>query len=255
MFEVDKDKNQRNYTKKGGTIVYEPGPNWNALKTEAVRKGYRLNVYGPPAHPTVNEVLASLSTAEVTLFIGHGAGTAKGTKWISNELQLSDGMIRSPDGLYQGKWNANKLTPKDATPPAKVKTNRVTGLFTCNSDTELPTAFDIPSDSELITNDGGKDGMTRVGTLEQAAYDFIRRYMSSGGKVHQAMATAQATFTRKGARFASDDDGDTLHAHGPAGAGSPAPGAAPGASPAPPVPPRGAAPSPPPSGAPPGRTR
>ena len=39
---------------------------------------------------------------------------------------------------------------------------------------EMPNAFDLAPGSHLITNDGGKDGLTRIGTLEWGAAEFVR---------------------------------------------------------------------------------
>jgi hypothetical protein len=131
-----------------------------------------------------------------------------------NLLRLDDGLIQSHDGVLKAKWSEDGSTfyPDKGATWAKLKANKVTGLFTCNSDKELPNAFDVPTDSHLLTNDGGADGETRIGTLEQAAYDFIRSYALSGGDVTKATAAAQATFVLKGEKFAGDK-GDKLHLH------------------------------------------
>jgi len=201
----------RNSLTVKGKKTIEKGPDWEALKVEVARKGYTLIVNGPPSNPAVSEVTNSLSTAGVTVFVGHGSSVATGgSQFVSGQLKLADGMINSPDGLYQGKWSGRELTPDAGTTPAKVRINKVTALFTCNSHAALPKAFEIPEDSALITNDGGTDGLTRIGTLEQGAYAFVRRYVSSGGSTAKAMEKAQITFVSKGKEYLGDRK-DKLH--------------------------------------------
>jgi len=117
-------------------------------------------------------------------------------------------MIASPNGLYQGKWNGGTL--KESTKPAKVTLTNVTGIFTCNSYTKLPDAFDQQTGSHLVTNDGGPDGMTRVGTLELGAAEFVKEYARTKGDVSRAMRKAQVLFIAKAEEW-KKDKGDTLH--------------------------------------------
>jgi hypothetical protein len=211
----------RTVTRGGKTTVVgkflEPGPLWSHLKAELGSKGYTLNVVGPgdpPVKPTVREVSASLSSAEVTVFVGHGAGDTSAPHFVAVQLLLNDGLIQSPDGMLTAKWGADGHTffPDPNGALGKVKVKNVTGVFTCNSDEKLPAAFDVAEGGLLITNDGGADGETAIGTLEQAAYDFVRTYALNSGNVHQAMAAAQATFRQRAKRIPMDT-GDTLHEH------------------------------------------
>jgi len=91
----------------------------------------------------------------------------------------------------------------------KLTINKVTGIFTCNSTDKLPDAFDLPPGSNLITNDGGPDGLTRVGTLELGAAEFVRWYGLTKGDVRRSMSKAQFVFTQKGDVWPSDK-GDKL---------------------------------------------
>jgi hypothetical protein len=218
---TDRNGFTRTVTRAGKTTVVgtvlEPGPPWSHLKAELAAKGYTLNVVGPgdpPPKPTVQQVSASLSSAEVTVFVGHGGGDTSAPHFVADQLLLNDGLIQSPDGMLTAKWSADGHTyfPDPGGAWGKVKVKNVTGVFTCNSDEKLPQAFDVPEGGHLITNDGGADGETRIGTLEQAAFDFVRTYGLSSGNVPQAMAAAQATFRAKGKTFAKDK-GDALHDH------------------------------------------
>src|SRR5262249_21913147 len=116
-----------------------------------------------------------------------------GSKFITHMLELNDGVITSPDGIFVGQWKRRKAV-----------VNKVTGLFTCNS-TEMIDAFAFPLGSHLIVNDGGDNGLTRVGTLELGAAEFVKRYGLSNGDIEGSMKTAQ----EKGRKF-KGDKGDTL---------------------------------------------
>jgi hypothetical protein len=178
---------------------------------EIGRNGYTLTIHGPSIHPTVNEIEQSMKTAEVTLLVGHGSGgtdtSGPSPKWISTQIKLDDGMISSPDGIFKGKWNGGTLDNPQK--EGKVAINKVTGIFTCNSTDKLPSAFNLPAGSHLITNDGGADGVTRVGTLELGAAEFVKEYARTKGDVSKAMSKAQVLFTQKGAGY-NVDKGDTL---------------------------------------------
>jgi hypothetical protein len=201
-------RNSHNKT-VGKTVVttVEPGPNWERISGDLRSKGYTLIVHGPSFQPSVQNIQDSMQNAEVTLFVGHGVGTTVGSKFISTKIALKDGMIKSPDGMFTGTWNADTL--ENRTPVGKLKINRVTGIFTCNSTDKLPDAFYLPPGNHLITNDGGPDGDTRIGTLELGAAEFVTWYARTEGNVRTAMSKAQFQFTLKGGGFASDK-GDTL---------------------------------------------
>ena len=206
MFEPS-DRNTMT-TKKVTTT--ESGPNWTWIANHVAKSGYTLKVHGPSVHPSLKDIQDSMSTAEVTLLVGHGAATpggAAGPKWVTDQITLTDGMIRSPDGAYVGKWNGSTLDGAKNT--GKLTINKVTGMFTCNSTDEMPKAFDLPEGSHLVTNDGGGDGFTRIGTLELGAAEFVKEYVRKKGDVSKAMAKAQHLFIRKGRRYAGDK-GDTL---------------------------------------------
>ena len=182
-------------------------PNWKSIGVELRRKGYELTVYGPSINPAVQDIQDSMSNAEVTLLVGHGAVTpsaAGGSKWITDQIKLKDGFLRSPDGVFTGKWNGGKLEePKNS---GKLKINKVTGVFTCNSTDKMPDAFDLQPGSHLITNDGGEDGLTRVGTLEWGAAEFVLEYVRKKGNVSKAMNKAQVKFKERGEKYKGDAD-------------------------------------------------
>jgi len=204
------EPSDRNFEIKKKIKTMEKGPDWKSIGVQLRRMGYELTVYGPSIHPTVQDIQDSMSNAEVTLIVGHGAvtpGATPGAKWITDQIKLKDGLVRSPDGVYTGKWNGGSLD--DAKNAGKLKINKVTGIFTCNSSDKMPDAFDLPTDNHLITNDGGKDGFTRVGTLEQGAAEFVLEYVRKKGNVSKAMSKAQVLFRKKGERY-SGDAGDVL---------------------------------------------
>lgn len=185
-----------------------PGPNWNGLVGDAKKGGYQLTVSGPAFKLSVKVISDSFANSEATILVGHGGGSFQGKKFVSSQIKLSDGLVLSPDGLYEVSWSGNVFTPIKK-PTSKIKINRVTGLFTCNSHETLPQAFDIPSGDSLVTNDGGTDGETRIGTLENCAFAFVKGYVGSKGDVTKSLAKAQAVIKASGKGFANDK-GDKL---------------------------------------------
>src|SRR5262249_56977887 len=106
------DPSDRNFEIKNKKKTVEKGPNWEAIKVELTRRSYDLTVYGPPYHPTVQDVQDSMSSAEVTLLVGHGGGTAgtpAGGEWNTDQIMLHDGLIRSPGGGFIAKWHGSTL--------------------------------------------------------------------------------------------------------------------------------------------------
>lgn len=194
---------------KPGKPKLLPGPDWKGLVASVSKTAFKLNVTGPSYKPNVADLKASLGSSEVTILVGHGAGSMQGQKWVSNEIKLSDGWIVSPKGLSEGTWNGNVFTPADpAAKPVKLKTNKVTGVFTCNSHDTLPQAFDVPAGNTIVTNDGGKDGLTRVGVLEKASFAFVKEYVATKGDVGKATAKAQVEFNNS--KVAGDQDDKIL---------------------------------------------
>jgi hypothetical protein len=207
------ERNQRNsYTYQGVTTI-GPGPDWLGLIAELEAKGYDLTVDGPPAAPTVQDLTDSLKTAAVTVFVGHGIGSKHGERFVATQVKLVDGLIQSSDGILKAKFSKDGKTyyPDSGATWEKIQVSNVTAVFTCNSDSELPRAFEQNPGSYLVTNDGGKDGVTRIGTMEQAAYDFVRTYASTG-QPQAAVQAAQKTFDTLGKRYAADR-GDTVRSN------------------------------------------
>lgn len=206
------DRNTYTWTSEGKSYSKVlPGPDWVGMASDAAKLGFKVNVSGPSFQLTAAGFTASLKNSEGTILIGHGHGSVVGKKWITSKLFLSDGMIYAPDGMYEGTWTGMTLTPsKDHPKASRVTTNKVTGVFTCNSHDVLPKAFDIGKDSVMITNDGGGDGFTRVGTLENTGFAFVQTYVSSKGDLQKAVAKAQAVLKASGEKFAGDK-GDTLN--------------------------------------------
>jgi hypothetical protein len=101
----------------------------------------------------------------------------------------------------------------EATP---VSSTRVVGLF-CNSTDVLSSGF---PNQTVVSNDGGPDGLTTVGTLQQSAFGFVGPYVDTGGNVNAAVATGQRVINNASNRVVNDpaangtratNAGDTLH--------------------------------------------
>lgn len=207
------DKGDRNTitTRSGGKTVTKaiPGPSWGWLVGKAAKKGFRINVFGPAFRPSASAFTDSLKNSEVTILIGHGGGNFVNKKWVSSQVELADGMVVTPNdanlkpGLYITK---DGKTVSQSAPP---KINKVTGIFTCNSHDVLPKAFEIPEGDVLITNDGGDDGLTRVGTLENTGFAFVEAYINSGGDVKGSVQDAQRQLDQ-GSQAKTDKDLGTI---------------------------------------------
>ena len=193
-----------------------PGPDWKTLTKQAKKHGFTLNVHGPMSKVDSATISTSFQSSDLTVIVGHGGGSMEGTKWVSNQIKLTDGVIiapddRTPGGLHVGQWEGGTLKPLPSSPaPARPDINDVTALFTCNSHDRMRDMFNIPAGSSLVTNDGGSDGLTRVGTLEHAAAAFVGKYMSTKGDVKKAVAHAQGVFSEAGKAY-SKDKGDKIH--------------------------------------------
>ncbi|HYP14120.1 MAG TPA: hypothetical protein VEQ63_09365 [Bryobacteraceae bacterium] len=213
MFTADERNTLTTTVGKKRKVVLSKGPNWQGLIRVAKKAEITLNVYGPSKSVNAQAITDSFAKSSATIIVGHGAGSIVGKNWVSNQIKLSDGTIIAPDGtspggLVVGNWEGGRLTPASSAAPVKPKINDVTGLFTCNSHDKLRDMFDVPAGSELVSNDGGKDGFTRIGTLEQAAYEFIESFIRNGN-VSKSAAKAQAVFKRSGEVF-QGDKGDTI---------------------------------------------
>jgi len=198
----------RNSQTKDKKKTIEPGPSWKSIDVELRKNGYTLIVHGPDFHPSVQQIQDSMRNAEVTILVGHGASMVNSAKFISDHIDLSDGVIVSPTGVLVAKPNANG-GPAQRTPIGKLQINKITGVFTCNSTDKMPDAFDLPPGSHLVTNDGGAEGLTRIGTLELGAAEFVRWYGLTKGDPKRAMSHAQSVFTEKG-KVWPRDKGDKL---------------------------------------------
>jgi hypothetical protein len=169
--------------------------------------------------PSVAALTDSLKNSEATILIGHGVGNYVNKKWVTSQLDLTDGTVFAPSadtdgpaGLYVTKDD------KKVSQNVRPKVNKVMGVFTCNSHDLLPKAFEIPSGDVMITNDGGVDGVTRVGTLENTGFAFVESYLGSNGKVQEALTMAQKELDRGSQdkkngtiKGSAVDKGDALH--------------------------------------------
>lgn len=186
------------------------GPDWASIKKIAAKKGYTINIHGPSSYPAIETIQLSAKNAEVTLLVGHGTGTDDQTndqKFVTNIVKLSDGIIHDSRGLVRGTWKDKIFDAENN--EGKLKINKVFGVFTCNSSDEMRAAFEVPEKSYLITNDGGPDGLTRAGTLELGAAEFVEVYVTRNGMVRPALDAAKKVFKKIGEKY-PQDRGDAL---------------------------------------------
>lgn len=93
----------------------------------------------------------------------------------------------------------------------------VVGLFTCNSTDVLSSGF---PNQTVVSNDGRRDGLTTVGTLQQSPFGLVGTYVDTGGNVNAAVATGQRVINNASNRVVNDpaangaqatNAGDRLH--------------------------------------------
>jgi hypothetical protein len=81
-------------------------PKWDLLTSGAWNRGYALTVSGPSRTPSSKNIQDSMRDAEVTLLVGHGQNPdpIHGSKWVTDRIILSDGLIKNSEGIVVGKW-------------------------------------------------------------------------------------------------------------------------------------------------------
>ena len=180
--------NFRNFvTNAAGKVTRAPGPNWNNLKSAASKSGFNVSIHSGESF-TASDIASSTKNALVTLIIGHGAqdralsGEAGAKKWVSTHLVIKNEAI-TPSGVVN-------LTDGSTSAPLPEVSGTLC-LLTCNSSDRLGNSFSMLSGSTLVTNDGGRDGLTSIGTLEQAAFAMIS-VIVSGGSMEEAVRAGQA---------------------------------------------------------------
>jgi RHS repeat-associated protein len=184
----------------------QSGPNWSGLQASAARSGFDVNVHAAGSF-TIQDVATSVNTAEATVVIGHGRG-------YNDAVPLGDGSyarrhvtthIEAPGGQIN-EFGVVPTANGQATGPAgpKPTANAATCLLLCNSADKLPNAFSIKAGSALVVNTGRADGLTRVGTLEQAGFALVGTYVRTGGNVQRSTASGQRVITNSPVK--SDQD-------------------------------------------------
>ena len=183
----------REYTKTRKGRVYDKGPDYDGLQERGRKAGFNVVVHDLSGS-TTTAVTNSLQTAEVTSIVGHGSGPTMGGKFTAVAVSLNGGEI-GPGGVRTTTTNASgTITPVGPKTNPPVDNNIVTGLFTCNSADQLPKAFDtanLLTNQSMVVNTGGNNGLTTVGTLENANYAFVDTYIKTNGNVQTSAAAAQ----------------------------------------------------------------
>jgi len=180
----------REYTKTRKGRVYDKGPDYDGLKERGRKAGFNVVVHqlsGSDAQTVTN----SLMTSEVTSIVGHGAGPTVG-KFTAVAVPLNGSEI-GPGGVRPTTTDSHgTITPVGPQTDPPMVNATVTGLFTCNSADKLPQQFTLlDTNQSMIVNTGGNDGLTTVGTLENANYSFVDTYIATNGNVTKSTEAAQ----------------------------------------------------------------
>jgi hypothetical protein len=183
----------REYRDYGNRRVYDKSPDYEGLKERGRKAGFNVVVHDLSGS-TTTAVTNSLQTAEITSIVGHGSGPTMGGRFTAVAVSLNGGEI-GPGGVRTTTADARgTVTPVGPKTDPPVDNNTVTGLFTCNSADQLPKAFDTANlftNQSMVVNTGGNNGLTSVGTLENANYAFVDTYIKTNGDVKTSVAAAQ----------------------------------------------------------------
>lgn len=192
-----------------------PPPDWGKLQENAAKAGYTVNVH-QLSESTPEAVANSFKNAELTVIVGHGIDLdpQNPNKFTADAAAISGGLV-SVGGIQPATAQGGlMIATGEATP---VSGTGVVGLFTCNSTDVLSSGF---PNQTVVSNDGGSDGLTTVGTLQQSAFGFVGTYVDTGGNVNAAAATGQRVINNASNRVVNDpaangaratNAGDTLH--------------------------------------------
>ncbi|MBN8733917.1 MAG: RHS repeat-associated core domain-containing protein [Acidobacteria bacterium] len=196
--------NFRNYVQRGNTRVTTPGPDWAKLQSSAAKKGFEVLLHKGGTF-SAGDIANSTKNAFATVIIGHGnmdpnlrAGAGSNKGWVSTHLEVKGEAI-TPNGVVSMKDGS-------ATGPSPGVTNTLC-LLTCNSSDRLGGAFSMAVGSTVVTNDGGRDGLTNIGTLEVAGFNIVNGLVA-GQSVDQAVQTGQTALNQS---TLPNDQGDKLN--------------------------------------------
>ncbi|HKS30537.1 MAG TPA: RHS repeat-associated core domain-containing protein [Pyrinomonadaceae bacterium] len=169
-----------------------PRANWDKVVAEAKKAGYTVRIFDQDSI-SLSKFTNSLKNSAATIIVGHGEGNdPRNTngKFTTGQYTLGksfkDGGWLGPNGI--SPINAPPLVPSDTKPETNAS---AVGLFTCNA-SEMTSAFNMTGkDQAIIANDGGKDGVTGLSTLERAAAAFITTFAQTDGDVKRSVDVAQ----------------------------------------------------------------
>lgn len=214
---IPPDRQQDYKTENGRPAGNYPLPDWATLKTNAEKAGYTVNVH-QLGESTPKDVAASLKTAELTVIVGHGVDMVpeNPTKFTADVVALNGGVI-GVAGIQPARVDENNdiIATGEATP---ISGSGTVGLFNCNS-TDVLSANGF-ANQNVVSNDGGPDGLTTVGTLQQAAFGFVGTYVDTGGDLEKAKETGQRVINNAADRVVNErapngsqatNRGDQLH--------------------------------------------
>ncbi len=182
---------ERNTTKQGNKVTQDSGPDWKKLQSDAKKNGYDLRIFDK-GQSSIDQVRSSLKNSGVTVIVGHSQGVTllDSGRFEGRSVDVRGAAI-TPNGVvpghrYEGTGAFNAIGPTEPKPDVNAQ---ATCLFVCHSIDVLPGAFNFNgSDQAFVGTDGG---LTRVGTLENAAFAFVETYVNTQGNLDASVNAAQ----------------------------------------------------------------
>ena len=213
---------QQDYKIVNGVRQEIATPNWSKLQENAAKAGYTVNVH-QLSESTPEAIASSLKSAELTVIVGHGIdlNPKNPTKFTAEGVAISGALV-SVGGIQPATVDSsgNIIATGEATPVSGTST---VGLFTCNSTDVMAGAF---GNQTVVSNDGGTDGLTTVGALQQSAFGLVGTYVDTGGNLEDAVKTGQRVIDNAANRVVNErapdgseatNKGDKLHTKKPKG--------------------------------------
>lgn len=186
----------RNQVDIRGKAKYRLAPDYASTAKAASEKGYQYNIYagdsklldgssvpnaGEPNNANLQK--ASINSA-LTIIVLHTSGPGGATEddpHITTNLPLSDGARISADPSIGSQLFTN------------VPTVCIGG---CDSQGAAPSIVFLVNNASLVTVNSGADGVTLIGTIEEALNAFAKAYIDTNGDTDAATKAANEILRR-----------------------------------------------------------
>lgn len=177
------------------------GPDYGRIQAAGTRAGVPVEVRSGGYN--IKDLVSSFRDSSATVVVGHGLSqTFTSGKFVSEAFNPPGGGQLNSAGAFFVNPN------QSVTQLGKPSVTGTACLLTCNSNDSLVQGLNLEPGASAVVNDGGTDGLTRIGTLEAAGAAFVESLIANPGDLSRATANAQRAFDRR----ANDprDRGDRL---------------------------------------------